>query len=487
MSTADPTPAARALAYVAAANPDHGSGGAQVVQKARRAPARTPTFDEIGTTGLRHSGGFVIEEWLNHLAGPRGVKAWREMSDNDPVVGAILFAIEMLARGVEWNVEPGSDDRAAKLVESCMHDMSGTWADFVAESFSMLPYGWAMHEIVYKRRLGSDPGTTTTSDGRVVSLPGSRFNDGLIGWRKLPIRAQETLQHWKFSEDGGIEAMVQMAWDGVRRELPMEKALLFRTTTRRNNPEGRSILRNAYVSWFRKKNIEEIEAIGVERDLAGIPMLTAPENLDLYQEVNLKHLQEAQALVTSVRRDEDEGIVKNFGWEFELVTTGGSRQLDTDKIIRRYDQRITTTVLADFILMAQDAVGSYGLGKAKIATFGQAMQAFLGMNAEVKNRYAIPRLLKLNGMSVETPPRLVPGDVDEVDPEQVSAFIQNLHLAGAPIDWNHNLMSFMYKLAGLPEPPEHPADEPLPEPRETEPTDAELAAAAARAEEEANA
>ena len=51
--------------------------------------------------------------------------------------------------------------------------------------------------------------------------------------------------------------------------IPMEKCLLFRTQTHKNNPEGRSILRNAYRSWYFKKRIEEIEGVGIERDLAG--------------------------------------------------------------------------------------------------------------------------------------------------------------------------------------------------------------------------
>jgi len=32
------------------------------------------------------------------------------------------------------------------------------------------------------------------------------------------------------------------------------------------------------------------------------------------------------------------------------MSAAGSRQIDTDKIIRRYEQRIATSMLADFIL-----------------------------------------------------------------------------------------------------------------------------------------
>ncbi len=53
----------------------------------------------------------------------------------------------------------------------------------------------------------------------------------------------------------------------------------FVTTPLKNSPEGRSILRNAYTSYYRKEKIEEIEAIGIERDLAGLPIKWVPPEI----------------------------------------------------------------------------------------------------------------------------------------------------------------------------------------------------------------
>jgi hypothetical protein len=60
------------------------------------------SFDELGSTGLKRSGmrGSVYEEFLPQLSGERWRKVYREMADNDPVVGAIRYAIEMLLRNV---------------------------------------------------------------------------------------------------------------------------------------------------------------------------------------------------------------------------------------------------------------------------------------------------------------------------------------------------------------------------------------------------
>ena len=48
---------------------------------------------EIGRIGQRRYGGVIYEEFLHELRGKRGIEAYREMSENDDVVGAILFAI----------------------------------------------------------------------------------------------------------------------------------------------------------------------------------------------------------------------------------------------------------------------------------------------------------------------------------------------------------------------------------------------------------
>ena len=117
-----------------------------------------------------------------------------------------------------------------------MDDMKETWIDTISEILSFLTYGWSFHEIVYKRRMGK------TKDVRTRS----KYSDGLIGWQKLPIRAQETLYQWEYDNEDNLLGMTQMPPpDFGMFTIPMEKALLFRTKSRKNNPEGRSILRNA--------------------------------------------------------------------------------------------------------------------------------------------------------------------------------------------------------------------------------------------------
>ena len=159
---------------------------------------------ELGRIGQRQFGGVIYEEFLPELRGKRGIAVYNEMSENDDIVGAILFAIEMLIRQCNWNVEAGGgtgkDKEAADFVKSCMDDMQDTWIDTISEILSFLTYGWSFHEIVYKRRMGN------TKDQRTKS----KFKDGLIGWQKLPIRAQDTLYQWEYDKEDNLLGMTQM-------------------------------------------------------------------------------------------------------------------------------------------------------------------------------------------------------------------------------------------------------------------------------------
>ena len=129
---------------------------------------------EIGSTGLNRWGGQIDDEFLRDLRGTRGMKVYREMRENDPIIGTFLTAIDLLSRKTEWTVtavdETEPARRAANLVETSLHDMSFTWRDTLSEILSFLWYGWAWTECVYKKR-----------------------DDGKIGWKKFAIRGQETL------------------------------------------------------------------------------------------------------------------------------------------------------------------------------------------------------------------------------------------------------------------------------------------------------
>lgn len=406
---------------------------------------------EIGRIGQRRYGGIFYEEFLPELQGTRGMKAYREMADNDDTVGAIMFAIKMLIRHVSWSIEPcgdGTKDReAAEFIESCMDDMQCTWTDTISEILSFLVYGWSFHEIVYKRRMGKTRNRRTNS----------KYSDSLIGWQKLPVRSQDTLYQWEYDSKDNLMGMTQMPPpDFGLFTIPIQKALLFRTESAKDNPEGRSILRNAYRPWYFKKRIQEIEAIGIERDLAGLPVFYAAEDIDIWNADDPEMVRLHSMLlrmVKNIRRDEYEGLVLPDGYRFELVSTGGTRQFDTNAIINRYDTKIAQTVLADFIMLGHEKVGSFALSSDKTELFSVAISSFLDIICETFNSQGIPSLIDMNGSHFEgitDYPAMRHGDIEEKDIQKMGQYIRDMVGIGIVVP-DDGLEDYAREIGGLPE------------------------------------
>lgn len=397
-------------------------------------------MDDIGSTGLLEYGGYVQEDSRKDMWGLRGIRQYKEMADTDPVVGAVLFGMEMLIRKVTWRVEPFSEDEQhlndAQFVDEALHDMASSFEDTLSEVITFLPYGWSYMNTVYKRRNGVQNDEEQTS----------RFNDGKIAWKKWSLRAQDSLLRWEFDPDntGRIRGMWQQPLNGPLAYIPVEAALHFRTTARKGNPEGRSILSNAVDPYKKKKKIQILEGIGIERDLAGLPVAWAPAEI-MQTGASPEHQALYNALkkiVTGIRNDDQAGVVwplqydeaGNKKFDLTLLTTGGSRQFQTDPIIARYDQRIAMVALADFILLGHEQVGSFALASSKTTLFGYALGAFLDAIADVVNRQAIPRLFRLNGMATDALPKLVHGDVESVDLAELGSYVTAITGAGVILD-----------------------------------------------------
>lgn len=413
----------------------------------KRAYIAAPNFQEIGRGGIKQSNGWIYEEFLPRLRWPKAGEVYQEMSDNDPVIAAILLISRQLFLNVEWSVEAASDsaeDQEAKqFLESCMQDLNVPWATLMDDIISFFTYGWSYHEIVYKRRLGAQKGKAS-----------SKYNDGRIGWRKIAGRSQRTLDHWEFTEQGSIAGMWQYN-DRGSVFIPIEKALLFRTTAVRNNPEGKSFLRGAYRPWYFKKHIEEVEGIGIERDLAGLPVVTAPENVDIFDEQNPQAVaakNNALKLVSSIRRDRNEGVVLPSGWDLKLLSSGGSRQCDTNAVINRWDQRIAITMLADIVMLGADKVGSFALAKVKQSMLAASLNAQLKDVVTIFNDIAIPRLFALNTFSnLSGLPKLKVTSVIAPDLKELGDYIKALTGSNMPLFPDKDVENYLRRLINLPE------------------------------------
>lgn len=414
---------------------------------------------EMGTTGLRETGGFIDEEWLPKLKGVRGMRIIRQMTDNDDAIGAASFAIDHLARSVKWTVKPADEEDSesakwADFVRENLKDMKHTFNNWVAGALSFKDFGWSWSEIVYKVRLGEAPG-----DGKKTS----RFNDGLWGWHKFAPRSQDTVYRWEMDDAGDVLGLWQ--FDGYSNKgnvlMPISKSIHLTTPTAKNNPEGRSIWRNAYRSWWKKSGIEDYEAIGVERGLAGLVEIQVPPdilspNASDEKKALRRHYEE---MVRKLRRGQLEGVLfpaeedrEGNSTQYKLTLKGptGKRNIDTDPIIKRYRMAIMQSVIMDWILLGQQSVGSFALASSRTQVSSLAIGCLLDEIQDAMNLHVIPQLMKLNGVPEEHWPTMEHSDIETPDLKEMGEFMSKV-FSILGIEGDPSLERWVRGLIGAPE------------------------------------
>lgn len=389
--------------------------------------AATDLTNELGVQSTHRMGRSIYDDYLPQLRGKRAARVYREMADGDATIGGLLFGVESLLRGVEWHAEPADDTPAAEawaeFVESCLDDMTHTWGDHIASALTYLPYGFSAFEIVYRKR---------------DEASGSKHSDGMWGWRKFGYRPQDTIEEFLLDDAGGVQG-VRQATNGGQVTIPIEKLVVYRTTSQRG-PEGRSVLRNAYRAWFFKKRFEEIMAVGVERDLAGLPVLYIPAENLIAKDATYEAMKD---LVTRVKRDEQEGVILPSDrddkgqrlYEFELMAAGGgSERLNgVLAISRAFSQDILGSVLADFMGLGRDAVGSRALADPKIELWQKALEWIADVIADTLTRHAVPRLIAVNGGPRALAPEIRHTPLQPTDVAALAAAVKDIAAAGIPI------------------------------------------------------
>lgn len=405
----------------------------QSVQKAIDDTPERFKLSEAGYLGLNVYNGITQDELKKELNFPYSVNTFKQMSYHGTINSALTLFDNLISKA-DWKFKAPKDAteeelRQARIINEMMTDLQDqTWSDFISEALSSNVFGFSVHEKVYRRRTKSN---------------GSKYDDGVIGWKKLPIRNQETIEKFIFSEDGneiiGVKQNLSTVSDLYNRYtnrtlkevvLPRSKIMLFRAGKHKGDPYGKSPLRDAYLAWRFLTVIEEIEANGVAKDLAGLPVLKLPPQylsadaspeqkaIRAYYENVMRNLQVNQqsALILPQAFDSD---TRQPMFSLELLSLNGSKAMDTTKIKEYYKNLILTSLFADVLVMGQTNTGSFALGQIKNSLSGNAADAMLKKITQVINDDLIRQTYELNGWDTS---RMGTMDYDNLQTDDLEAF-----------------------------------------------------------------
>lgn len=416
---------------------------------------------ELGVYGRNtYTGDIRADEFLQELKGKRAIQKYKEMRDNNAIIGSVMYAIEQTLRDVKIDVVPANDSdeakREAEFLKSVIEDMDHSLDDHISEALSHLTYGFAWFEVVYKRREG---------DMRSPKK-NSKFDDGRIGVKKIAIRAPWTVEKFEIDQDTGevLGMWQEAAWGKKTTMIPVEKSLYYRTTSLNNDPSGRSVLRNAYVSYTYLNKIQGYEAVAIERELHGVPVGRMPaeylsgdataDQANLrgqFERIlrDLKNNEQGYALLPSDLYVDADGKPTNQRlMDIELITANGSRSIDIDPVVKRYQHDIARSLMAEFLMLGSGS-GSYALSKSKTDLFLRSLESYINTIVDVLNKQLVEPLWKLNGLSWDVMPKLVAGDVAPHDLREIAAFLRNLNNAGIEVQDQTEVVEDLMSIAEI--------------------------------------
>ena len=378
----------------------------------------------IGRTGLRRTGGtpsLIYEELKRELRYPRAARTYKEMSTEAPVIASILYLCNSAIRSLDWVVE--GDKRPKSFLEDNLGGMDTPWSQVVEESLSALVYGFCFLETIFR---------IDEKSGRLY-------------WKDFAPRSQASLVGWKYAGDDCTHFVQYEPISGRTIDIPLSRGVLININKVHKNPEGQSLLRSCYVPYRYLRQLQQIEAIGIERAMNGFPVITTPEGVNL-QDTSPEHQairDEIEKMGEGIRNDSIDYIAKPQGWEVELLTPTTNRAVDVDKTIKRYNSQIASSFSANI----QDMANAVNASAANVqqTLLNQALQTFTDNIAETFNKYAVEKLLRLNGMKGEA--YLVPGRIKQPTVGEIALLLRAM---GSNINGDRELMNTLRTLVGLP-------------------------------------
>lgn len=370
---------------------------------------------EIGCLGINHFSGVISEEKLKDLRTLKDrVRIYSQMYYNDPIIAGNLNALESLILKSTWDIKAYSEKprhkKEAEFAKKVVFGITNGFHSALNEALACIVYGFSDLEICYAK----DPET------------------GYYIWRDLSPRPAESIYQWLLDNNGKFLGLMQRnPKTSEIKTITADRLLHFAPKARKRNPEGVSLLRSCYQSWSYKSRIQEMEAIGVEKDVRGTPIAKAPsEYLDTKNPNNVEIQNQLKTLVSNLSRNEDAGIVfpSDEGWIIELMKGGGESQVrDTNIIVERHNRDMAISLLSDFVMLGKGASGS--LADTKVKVFSSFVTYLMDSIQSVFND-GLKRLWEINGMDTAEMPIITHTNLEELETMVTALLLQSAHKLG---------------------------------------------------------
>lgn len=392
---------------------------------------------ELGNLGVSVDFQSIYNDSLKELQFPYSLKTFDLMTQSS-VISSVISAVNTIAGQADFYLDSYDQSdthiNRKKFLEQCLfYDMKTSFNQVVKDFLTSTQYGFSILEKVFRERRYSE---------------GSLYDDGKIGIKYLPLRAQKSIDNFKYDDmNRELQYVEQTLTSGnlfpltkTSVKLPADRILFFKVNCSSNHPQGRSPLADAYVSWRVLEELRGIETVSANRNLNGIPHLSCPSEImdessddpeDRLRVSKLKQQmsristgEQAYIITPSDRYDQTEGASAQY--DFKVVTGSSSHLTALGSIISRYKNEVFQAMCADILTIDDGQSASSSLTTNKQTMFNMFVEARLREFIEVINSDLIPDLFARNGWDITKTPKLKYDRVEKLTVAEMAKAVQQL-------------------------------------------------------------
>jgi len=397
-----------------------------------------------GRSGTVNTRGFIQDREFNQkLRWPLNLDEYDKMRRSDPTVKWMLALLSTPIRAALWSIEPPDDPTPEEMEATCFarkaifEEMDGGWDEHLRQALTYFDFGHAVFERVADLR-------TIEFDVEPLEEDQEPFHvkrDAFVLARLGP-RLQRTIQRWNVdpNEPNRLTSIVQWLADGHEpsiTEIDADRLVVYVNEKEGDDWRGISILRSAWFSYFTKIELQNMEAIAMQRS-AGVPVGYPPadagdEQLDALEQSLKKVAQGEQVYI--VMPGPKQLPARGAGgqqpeWLVENLAVDASAGVDYGAAIQRYDTEMARNVMASFMQLGMQEVGARATADVQQDPYYQAIEAQVGYIEDVFSEAVLRPLIDWN-YSLDRYPRLSASKIQAKNVQVVAQAIAELVNAGA--------------------------------------------------------
>lgn len=418
--------------------------------------------EEAGVMGVAVFGGYIDHGEKNPLLGDgKRFETAADILANISVAGASVRYFLNLLANPRWHVTPVDDSgparEAAEFVEEVMSGMASSWTRIIRRAGLYKFHGFGINEWTAKK------------------LPSGR-----VGFSDIEVRAQHTIEKWDVAPNGTVLGIVQRSpQDGSELIIPRWKMVYLKDDTLSDSPDGMGWFRHLVEPSQRLKEYLTLEKIGLERDLAGVPVGRAPlAAINKLVNAGTLSKEDANRIVQGLKdfvkmevKKQNTGIVldsqtfenqtsdgTNYSnvkqWDVELLKSDAGSMQELGDAIHRINVEMARIIGTEILYIGSDGKGSMALSKDKSNNLFLNVNGTLDEMTEAFTKDVIGPLWRMNGLPPELMPHFTHEDIAVRDAEQISITLRNLASSGAILEPNDPAINDLRDMLGISRAPE---------------------------------